>query len=272
MAINSRPKTTHHAGHSNHWERPNSLHRRARRQIDTGGSPNNRRRSHHSGPRSGATSWPHDDAARTSEPIARHSAWLTAGRPGVVTIRVPAQRADSRRRRWPWRSSELRHAAPGAFRPAQSRAPRQRMHSTWCAIHRWSRLQPSAAGSPSPWRPPRPRVSLARTRGRSTLSVPATPAGFCEGPSKASAQAPPAAKVSRVGHQRRLGATYRYGETRADPSKGREPAAHERHPILPAAPPTFIETPVRKTKRSDLLHSSASDRTHFSTKSVQRWT
>jgi len=31
--------------------------------------------------------------------------------------------------------------------------------------------------------------------------------------SKASAQAPPAAKVNRVGHQRRFGATYKYGET-----------------------------------------------------------
>src|SRR5580704_17562168 len=49
-----------------------------------------------------------------------------------------------------------------------------------------------------------------KTRGRWALSVPATPTGFCEGPSKASAQAPPAAKVNRVGNQRRLGATYRY--------------------------------------------------------------
>src|SRR6476646_2088783 len=39
-----------------------------------------------------------------------------------------------------------------------------------------------------------------KTRGRSGFSVPATPAGFGDGPSKASAQAPPAAKVNRVGH------------------------------------------------------------------------
>src|SRR5271165_3396414 len=73
-------------------------------------------------------------------------------------------------------------------------------------------LAKSLAATASPGR-------TCKTRGRSTLLVPPTPAGFCEGPSKASAQAPPAAKVNRVGHQPRLGATYMYGETRADPSK-----------------------------------------------------